>query len=223
MTNEQVIDKVKKLFAMANHDGSDVNEAKTALLQAQKLMAKYNIHMDAMTETEELQCVSMQAETNGNKKFRFQLGAILAKNFRCKCYCETEYNHGKKHHHITFFGTKDDVLICKEAFEYAYRFAYKEGMKAYRTEKEVHGTGNGVFNSYTMGFCAGIKEALDRQCVALMIVMPKEVNDAYAEKSKDFTTMRRRLSTRHMNSTAYNAGMIDGKTVLNGRRLAAES
>ena len=95
MTNEQVIDKVKKLFAMANHAGSDVNEAKTALLQAQKLMAKYNIHMDAMTEAEEFQCVSLQAETNGNKKFRFQLGDILAKNFRCKCYCETEYNHGK--------------------------------------------------------------------------------------------------------------------------------
>lgn len=223
MTNEQVIDKVKKLFAMANHTGSDENEAKTALLQAQKLMAKYNIHMDAMTDTEDFQCVSMRAETNGNKKFRFQLGIILAKNFRCKCYCKTENNHGKKDHHIVFFGAKDDVLICKEAFEYAYRFAYKEGMKAYRAEKEVHGTGNGVFNSYTMGFCAGIKEALDRQCVALMIVTPKEVNDAYAEKSKDFTTMRRRLSTRHMNSTAYNAGMIDGKTVLNGRRLAAES
>lgn len=223
MTNGQVVDKVKKLFAMANHAGSDINEAKTALLQAQKLMAKYNIHMDAMTDTEDFQCVSMRTETKGDKKFRFQLSTILAKNFRCKCYCETENNRGRTHHHIVFFGAKDDVLICKEAFEYAYRFACKEGMRAYRAEKETSGTGSGIFNSYTMGFCAGIKEALDRQCVALMIVTPKEVNDAYAEKTKDFKPMRRRLSTRQINFGAYHAGMIDGKTVLNGRRLAAES
>ena len=52
MTKEQVIEKIKKLLALANDNCND-NEAQAALLMAQKLMAKHNVHVEVsdMEET----------------------------------------------------------------------------------------------------------------------------------------------------------------------------
>ena len=43
MSNERLIDKIRKLFALANCEGATENEAATALRMANKLLDKHSI------------------------------------------------------------------------------------------------------------------------------------------------------------------------------------
>ena len=73
-------------------------------------------------------------------------------------------------------------------------------------------------NTYLLGFKDGIKEVLGRQCTALMIITPKEVEDSFAEMSKNW---RRSTSTIHysQDSKAYDQGKRDGKDTIAARTL----
>ena len=100
MTNQEVIDKVKKLLALSESDNE--NEAKSALLMAQKLMAKYNINVE--TTGEETIAYSKEiCQHRYDAAYRKPLGRVIADNFRCEMYL-----HGG---HITFFGRASFPLI----------------------------------------------------------------------------------------------------------------
>ena len=211
MTTEQAIEKIKKCLALANDNGNE-NEAKTALLQAQKLMAKYNISIE-MTETEE-QVAYAQEECvhRYDAAYRKPLARVIAENFRCKFF----YRGGK----VVFFGRDFDARVAREAFEYAYEFAMKEGNKLERAAYEKYGTARGVHSSYTAGFIAGLKSALEAQCTALMIVTPPDVKEQFAEMSAGWGTARGGFRlTSNIDGDAYRRGHHDGRTVMNGRRV----
>ena len=76
----------------------------------------------------------------------------------------------------------------------------------------------GVLNTYLVGFCDGIKEILDKQCTALMIVIPKEVEEAYEEHSKDFRKISHKLKTSN-DERAYREGRRDGRDTVMSRTI----
>lgn len=210
MTNQEVIDKVKKLLALGESDNE--NEAKSALLMAQKLMAKYDINVEVAGE-ETIAYSKEVCQHRYDAAYRKPLGRLIADNFRCEMYlCGG---------HITFFGRENDARIAKEAFEYAYEFAMREGNKLENKAYAEYGSARGVHSSYTQGFIAGLKEAFAVQCTALMIVTPQDVKDEYAEMSKGWGHARGgfRGAGANFDSSAYNAGKTDGRTVMNGRRV----
>lgn len=211
MTNEQVIEKIKKCLALANNNSSDA-EAKAALLQAQKLMAKYNVSVE-MTEGGETISYSKEACVHRyDAAYRKPLAAVIADNFRCKFFL-----YGTQ---IVFFGRDTDARIAKEAFEYAYEFAMREGNRLENKAYAERGTARGVHSSYTAGFIAGLKEALEAQCTALMIITPQDVKDEFAEMSKNWGSARGGFRLNNgIDGEAYRRGKHDGKTVMNGRRL----
>ena len=86
-----------------------------------------------------------------------------------------------------------------------------------KCKKEGKNT-KGVLNTYLVGFCDGIKEVLDKQCTALMIVVPKEVEEAYAEHSKNFKTFQNSLITSS-DGRAYSEGKTDGKATATARSI----
>lgn len=210
MVNEQVIEKIKKCLALANNNPSEA-EAQAALLQAQKLMAKYNVQVE-MTEEEVLSYSQEMCVHRYDAAYRKPLAHVIADNFRCKYFLQ-----GSR---IVFFGRDTDARIAKEAFEYAYEFAMKEGNKLENKAYAEYGSARGVHSSYTAGFIAGLKQALEAQCTALMIVTPQDVKDEFADMSKNWGTARGGFRLNNgLDRNAYNRGVQDGKTVMNGRRI----
>ena len=68
----------------------------------------------------------------------------------------------------------------------------------------------GVANSYWIGFCKGLKDILDEQCKALMIVTPQEVEDKWEEYSAGFRKGKGGIRTGG-NSDCYEQGYREGK------------
>ena len=206
----KVMEKIKKLLSLGENNPNE-NEAQSAILKAHELMAEHGIHSvsteENITYTKEF-CIH-----KGNRKFRRNLASIIAPNFRCKNYT----SNGR----IAFFGRSTDAGIAKEVFEYAYSFAYKESNRLYNEARKQGRASDGIVNSYAIGFIRGLKEKLDAQSTALMVITPPDVKKEFDDYGKQIgmRTSRCNLTTSKINNSAYNSGLSDGRTVMNGRRL----
>ena len=171
MTKEEVLEKVKALLALGDSSrNNSEEEAKSAMLMAQKLMAKYDISVEEVNEKEdEEQYAHEMCEHKWDYAHRIPLAQVLSKNFRCMLYCV-----GKK---IVFMGHPADAKICKATFEFAYQFIQRKGNSIYNKRYSMGYSTKGVFNSYAHGFISGLKESFDVQCKALAIITPKDVID----------------------------------------------
>lgn len=179
---ENIIEKIAKCLALSK--SSNENEAASALLRAQKLMAKYDISVadveDTMGMKNKEEIISKKAKHKWDAAFRRPLAHVIASNFRCKTYL-TNGN-------IVFYGFKTDVEIATQAFEFAYGFIQRNSNKAYEKARAEGRPTRGIANTYALGFIAGIKDALEEQCRALMIVTPVEVEEEFEEFSINFGT-----------------------------------
>jgi hypothetical protein len=211
--DSKIMEKILKLLALGESNPNE-NEAQSAILKAHELMAEHGI--DSLSPGEEDISYSTEAcEHKGNRKFRRNLANIIAENFRCRNYT---YN-GR----VTLFGRTNDVRIAKETFEYAYSFAYRESNRLYNDCRRGGINSQGVVNSYAIGFLRGLKEKLDAQSTALMVVTPPDVHDEYAtlKEKLGLRSSNIRLTASRTDMMALNRGISDGRTVMNGRRLEA--
>lgn len=212
---EKMLKKIENLLALAGNNPSE-NEAIAAALKAQELMAKYNIELvDLEGQTTKQTIVQEMYTPKANchyvRKWRYQLSLIIAKNFCCKTY-----SIGRDS--IVFYGYEKDAKIAVEVFKFLFETGNKLANRYYlKCKKEGRDT-KGVLNTYLVGFCDGIKEVLDKQCTALMIVVPKEVQEAYAEHSKGFKHLNNNLSLSG-DSRAYSEGKTDGKATATARGI----
>lgn len=211
--NSQIIERIRKLLKLGGNNPNE-NEANSAILKAHLLMAKHGIETVDMEENQEkITYSTVYCQHKGNRKFRKNLGVIIAVNFRCRSF----FVKGR----VAFFGRSNDVTVAREVFEYAYRFAYKESDRLYRKRRQMGYDGTDVVNSYAIGFIEGLRQKLDQQSTALMVVVPQDVQDKYAEFSKDFKKVTTVVKVSYLDREAYEQGCTDGRTALNGRRLGA--
>jgi hypothetical protein len=212
---EAVIEKIRKIMSLAENNPSE-NEAISAALMAQKLMAKYNINeMEIRQEVTENNIDSLRVVVNGKvQKWRVSLALVVAKNFRCRIYLMG--------HDIVFYGYKRDADICKEVFLSLYRIGVKLSDKAKRESRSKCGTAKGVRNSFCTGFVSGIRSELEKQSTALIIVVPKEVNEKYDDMAKGWKKRSSNVSTKDFNYDAYKAGVQAGKDAMQSKRLASK-
>lgn len=212
---EKILKKIENLLALAGNNPSE-NEAIAAALKAQELMAKYNIELtDLEGKSLEQNIVEETYTPKSNchyvRKWRYTLSQIIAKNFCCKTY---SINRDA----IAFYGYEKDAKIAVEVFKFLFETGNKLANRYYLKCKKEGKNTKGVLNTYLVGFCDGIKEVLDKQCTALMIVVPKEVEEAYAERSKNFKTFQNSLITSS-DGRAYSEGKTDGKATATARAL----
>ncbi len=203
---------VRKLFDKAASTHSE-HEAEAAILKAQELMAKYGIQ--DIGEENDIKYISLTCKHTGNRSFRRPLAKIIADNFRVKNYLQDMQ--------ITFFGRGNDVLTAKQAFEYTYAFICRESGRICRKMRENFQDTTGVVNSYSMGFCQGLKEKLDAQSVALMVVTPSDVTEKFEELSKGFGRSKHKMSLAGFSRSIYERGRKDGREALDRRRLEGEA
>ena len=208
---EDIIKKIKNLMDLANNNPNQ-HEALAAALKAQELMAKYNVHIEAVDE----QAKSMEKRTYynsshpGNTKWRGKLAMIVSRNFRCKYY----YTYGG----IVFFGYKDDVEIALDVFTMLVSVGIKLARKEYYDRRKNNQNTHGVTNTFLMGFCDGVSDALDKQCTALLIVVPKEVEKEYAIITAGFRRKNVNIGVAE-DSDVRDRGRIAGRNAVESRRI----
>lgn len=212
---EAIIKKIENLLALAGNNPNEY-EAIAASSKAQILMAKYNVELtdvegadspkDIMLETYEIKADSRYAS-----KWEYTLSDIIAKNFRCKTYT-IEPNS------IVFFGYAEDAKIAKEVFKYLYTNGNKLSEQYYMECKIKNKNKEGIMYAYLCGFCEGIEEILSRQCTALMLVVPKQVEDTFREYSKGFNYTTNILVMSD-DEDAYWVGKKEGKDAVYARTI----
>lgn len=211
---EKIIEKIKNLLDLANNNPNE-NEALAAALKAQELMAKYNIELEQLDHKEEtreiVKEVYHQSGKHEMKKWKIGLAAIIAENFRCKVYFINTQD-------VVFYGYKEDAKIALQVFTYLYEVGNKFAVRYYNKCKKEGRETRGVMNTYLVGFRDGVKDVLGKQCTALMIVTPKEVNESFDEMSKGWATKTTRLRMP-MDTAAYSDGKSDGRDMASARNI----
>ena len=214
MTNEKILEKIKNLLDLANNNPNE-HEALAATLKAQQLMAKHGIDASAIdvdeTKDEIYHAIYSDTGKHEMKKWRQSLCVVVARNFKCEVYLSGSS--------VVFYGYKKDAEIALEVFRFLYNTGNKLALKCYNDAKKSGKNTRGLMNTYLMGFVAGIREALDKQCMALMIVTPQEVKDSYAEMSKGWKHKKSKI-TINRDSKAYEQGRRDGKDAVSARQIA---
>lgn len=208
-----IIEKIQKLLALAGNNSSEA-EAGAAALKAQELMAKHGVilaDLEEMSSTvEEIKVESFNA--GAGRAWKYDLARVISQNFRCKWFMQ-----GKRW--IGFYGHATDALAAKEVFQ----FLFKNGHRL--ADREVHrafaktGYTAGVYNSFCKGFVQGVKEKLDAQCVALMIVMTEDVKKGYEEYSTKFKQASLQMKATGFDADAYNNGRTEGHNAMGRREL----
>ena len=209
---EKMIDKIRKILKLAQ-DNPSMEEGLSAALQAQKLMAKYNIADDEVTLEEikdEITSVFTHQKHNSHLlAWRKTLASIVARNFRCKTYI-----HGDD---VVFRGFKQDAVIALDVYTALYNIGNRLGCRAYAEQMEETGTGRGAYNSCVTGFLSGVEEGLGEQCRALMVIVPKQVEDEFAEFSASFKHTK--TSLKVTNARLYQKGKAEGKAAVKAREI----
>lgn len=211
---EHMINKVKKMLALAENNPSQ-EEAIAAALQAQKIMAKYNIHEDEVTLEEikdEIDSVfSEQPHDSHLMKWRKILANIVSKAFRCNAYM-----HGKD---VVFRGYREDAQLALEVYLSLYSVGHTLAKKTESKARSMSGTAKGVYNSFTAGFLKGVSDAFNEQCTALMIVTPKEVKEDFDNFCKDNCTSSSTVRLKSNDYRAFDSGYKEGKSAVKSRAL----
>lgn len=213
---ENMIEKIKKMLNLSENNPSEA-EGLAAALHAQKLMAKYNIHEDEVTleEIKEDEIDSLTAPLKDDSSlhtWRKNLGLVVAKNFRVKCYM-----HGKD---VTFRGFVEDVKVAVEVFTYLYALGNKLGSKKYHEQLKETGSAKGVYNSFVIGFLHGVEEALNEQCTALMLVTPKAVEEEYKIFAEEnFKKKGQKALVEFKGGQFYEEGKTEGKAAVKSKQL----
>lgn len=216
MKNDRILKTVKDLLALAEDDERHVEESHSAFLKAQKLMVKYGIDPKEITDNEETIEILEQSGTEYKRLFWWErrLATIVAKNFRCKSFIRWKKFKEKKQkqNKIMFMGRDSDVELASEMYKLAIDavlFYTKRYMSQYKL------TGADVKNDYILGFVDGLEEKFEEQIAeqewGLVLVVPKEVEEKYAEEvTGRATPMSIPDLTSHEH---YHTGFKDGNSI----------
>ena len=155
----------------------------------------------------------------GNK-WKYALSAIVADNFRCRYFY-----YGKSS--VIFYGYEKDTEIAAITFKMLFNIGNKESARYYQKKRlecikcNRRFDGRGIKNAFLNGYLLGIKEALEKQCTALMIVIPKDVEEKYRERTAGFHKISSGFKVR-VNSEGEQAksdGIRTGKNMIMSRGI----
>ncbi len=206
--NDEIMKKIQKLLALAESDNE--HEAISASLMAQKLLAKYNITLEKNDTDEEIREVTVKLNTGD--KWKYNLGQIIANNYCCKFYW---LSGGETI--VTFRGYITDIMIARRVFTYLFSVGKRLAKTYEKNHREEHGFAYGIYNSYCSGYLNGIEGELNKQCTALQLVIPKEVEKDWDEKFKDIKTTDTNIPLNDYG--AFKQGETDGKNALNAQYI----
>lgn len=210
---EKVLDKVRKMLALAGNNPSE-EEAQSAMLLAQKLMVKHNLTMDDVEVPNEEKEVTEETVTGFTRTpwWYKSLGSIIAGNFKCECF----YRNRNGQSSVRFLGLAEDVQIAKEIYKYAFDSINYHARKYVRRVRDNGGNTKGVRNDFVVGYLEGLKAKFEEQKEAnkedwgLVLVLDPAVQDVL--DNMKFTKSKPSRATRQGNAEAYSSGYKHGNS-----------
>lgn len=206
MTRENIIEKVKKLLALAKSDNA--NEAYLAMTRAQEIQAKYNIRVTEIEEKEEtvIDITVSPEDTKSTTSAYLYLGSHLAKHFRVEVY--------KSRAGLGIIGLSQDVEVFQEVFRFVYAALRNISARFVKSLPSCmdRSTKTAEKNLYIRGFITGAGESLELNEAehALVVVTPQSVTQY---KDKKCNGVWRSSAKMSHNAATYNAGYQDGMAV----------
>lgn len=228
MTRESLIERIRKLLALAA-DNPSAAEATAAALKAQRLIADNDVSKHELYDEKAEEISEVYSDTYKGNLWSLRLARVIADNFRCQLYRHHKAEYGGGTNNIVFVGYETDAqaatLTFNRLFEIGNRLADAEARAARRTR----GTAAGVKDSYLMGrgdggFVGGIRSELEKQSHELMIVRPQAVDDYFTEATRGFgkVSQRRRSYSEGYESKGYRAGRDALRSARMGGQMALE-
>ena len=206
----KVKELINKLLAVTVENGATENEVITATLKVQEILARYDMNMADVQVNEKEDIIKEQVDTKKDV-WRLDLALIIANNFCCKVFL----SRGR----IVFYGYKRHCEVAKEVFTTIYNFGRKRASEIYKEYSRRGYDPKGIKNTFYMGFLAGVKNAFDVQSRALMIVVPQEVETAYATMMTGATTKKTNMTYKR-NNEVYDRGVAAGREVAGQKVIA---
>lgn len=133
MAEERVIEKIRKLLALANNDGATEGERDNALRMAHNLLAKHNLSMSALEEPEE-ERQRVNEEFYG-RPWAATVAQAVAKLFFCKYYVAKSHRKNMVHHF--FVGKESNSITALEMSKYLVASIKKEAARQMRARGET--------------------------------------------------------------------------------------
>lgn len=171
--------RIQKLLNLATSDVEE--EARTAMLKAQELMAAHDLsmeHIHALGEDGDPpgdQVVERTVEKSGRTIQYWQklLTMVITRNFRCVCLYRS-YRNGSRD--IVIVGIPDDVEACRETLTFSFHAAlncwyrYRRG-RVFRDRRATAA----AKRDYMIGFAVGLRDAFAAQVREKSIVLSRRV------------------------------------------------
>ena len=226
MANKGIIERIKKLLALSKGN-TNAAEATAAALKAQKLIAEYDVSKFDLYGEEADEITEVESTNVRGNPWSKRLAHTIADNFRCRIYITQrggrDWWTGKDNttEGIVFMGYETDAEAAKVTFDRLFEIGNKLANAEVRRVRNLYGSASGVKNSYLLGFVAGIADELEKQCVALVLVRPKAVDDYADERTAGFSTSRSTIRNAHRGAT-YDSGRAAGRDSVRSARMAGQ-
>lgn len=205
--------KIQMLLNKTVENGCTVEEATEAALKVQELMAKYNIEAQELaastTTIHKKEDIVMVWSNIPSKQWSSDLQDAITNNFCCQPVTRT----CKHKRFFGFVGYKTQAEACRSVYNSTHTFLGKKENYEYHKAQKQNKHYKGFRYDYSKGFILGLKAALDRQSIALMLITPQEVKD----KTNDITKGRsanlpaKRITSDDTKSKGYKDGYDFGK------------
>jgi len=211
---EKIIQRISKLFELANLEKNPSEaEAIAAIMKAQELLAKYNLDVTDVTgETKKEDIEKAIADIGTGNKWKYALADTVGRSYCCRTY----YLGAEQ---IIFYGYKSDVIIARRVFVYLFNVGKKLANYFVKEYRQRNGSADGIYNSFCAGFIRGVDNELSRNCTALMLVVPQEVNKSFDILSEGFKSINTHIDV--LDATSYERGKTEGKRALNAQYIEA--
>ena len=234
MSNKKVIDKIRKLLALAQSPNE--NEAAIAAAKAQELMAEYEFTEVDLIHRE----INEQKFDTGRlaiPKWKMDLARFIASAYGCRWYYNTGYcfdrglpDELKSNGQITFYGPELDVEIALYVYEFCSKTVERmtvEYMKSTKTSKPNTGQRVKERNSYQLGLARSLGKKIDDFAGENRIKNETKSNQQ-GMTGKDLMIIKRDAlkkyadslslksgggSKQTLSSEGYNQGQQDGKNI----------
>lgn len=229
MANKAIIDRIKKLLALAKNN-TNTAEATAAALKAQKLIADNDVSKADLYQDEPENICEVVDETNikGNPWAK-RLASAIADNFRCRWYLSQDGTRDMWTGRVTttnlsvvFMGYETDAEAARVTFDRLYEVGTKLANAEARRVRNETGSAYGVKNSFLLGYVSGIRKELEKQSVALVLIRPKAVDDYADDRTKGFRTSRSTVRNAGYDS-AYDRGQTAGRDSVRSARMKGQA
>lgn len=227
MAREQIIDRIKKLLALAGNN-ANAAEATAAALKAQKLIADNDVSKHELYEKVTDEISEVYSKTYKGNLWSLKLARVIADNFRCQLYRHHKAEYGGSTNQIVFVGYETDAQAATLTFNRLFEIGNRLADAEVRAARRRYGTATGVKDSYLMGrgdggFVGGIRSELEKQCHELMLVRSQEVDEYFDEATRGFGKVhqrRRRAYSEGYESMGYRAGQDALRSARMGGQMA---